>query len=568
MIDNVLYAKLVFPLEKTKEISVISEGMHVVGLEEPVSPELELLQGAISTLKAYKDKYGEQIFELGSARVRDICHSIPEREEHINTILGDIPDLKSQIKELSAWEGLLKYTALRELGYSVKFCLIPGKEKPDIPYTYHRMGNHVAVLSTGSIKLSDDLVEIEIRGELETYHHEMEELKGVLAELQAEMVEESKTIPALKKAEKIMKYNLNLKSFMSVVKERGRLGEIEVFFPSSEKEHYLSLLDGHAGVYIRNPEEDDTTPILLKNSWLASLFEILTKQGSVPKYNVDIDPTPLLMIPFWVFFSLCMPDIGYGILILGGVFGAVHILKKRKIPVSDDVQRVINLVMILGIGSFIAGILSASFFGFSMVSSPMLTPDNIMGIGMWLGVAQLIFGLLLKAYVSWNGRTEWKIGADMGWLMAYIGVVLWFSGMSPYGLIYYGAIFAVIIEGLEPYKGKFSVMGALTYMGNWVGASLWNTFNRASGLFSDTISYVRIPVLFLVAVVLGNVVVELGKSIGGLFGVCVVVFGNLFVFLLSIMGAIAHPARLQLIEFRHQFETCDEKASFYKPFNR
>jgi len=569
MIDKVLYAKLVFPVENVKKLAILCEGVHVVGLEEVESPHLELLRTTISALKPYKEKYAKHVSELSNPEIKEICDTALGREEHINRLLSDIPDLKSHIKELYPWGNLLKYTKLRERGYFVKFCINPKKETPELPCTVISIGNRMTLISKKEdIDIPESLVEIQINGEIEIYNQEMDRLNKELGELKSKMSEDAKALNALKKAEELMVYNLNLKAFEAVIKDNGTLCEIEVYFPSSEKEKYLELFDGYAGLYIRTPNEDENIPVVLKNQWLGSLFEILTKQGSVPKYNVDIDPTPFLMIPFWAYFGLCMPDIGYSILILGGVFGAKHTLKKRNISVSDAVQRLIDVVTVLGVGSFISGVLASSLFGYTLPYPAVLTTENIMGVGMWLGVAQLIFGILLKVFVSWHGRTEWKIGADVGWLMAYVGVVMWFIGLDPKNLISYGGMAAVFLEGFEPYREKFSIKNTGIYIGNWIGSSLWNSFNRASGLFSDTISFVRIPVLFLVAIVLGNVVVALGGSIGGVFGVFIIIFGNLFVFFLSILGAIAHPARLQLIEFRHQFETGDEKASFYKPFNQ
>ncbi len=569
MIEEVLYAKQIFPLDSIKEVAIANEGIHVVGLEEPQSPELELLRGAIASLKPYKTKHAEKVLCLSDQEIIEICKKTPIRESRINQLTADIAEIKRHIGEIREWGDLLKYTRLKEKGYNVKFYLISGKKPFKLPYAYHRRGKQIVIISKENIEnVPEDFIEIPIMGEVKQYNMEIERLERELSDLRKSMAKDAKAIPALKSAEKTMLYNLNLISFQKAVKERGKLGEINSFIPTVEKEKYIDRLKKHSGVYIRTPLKTENTPILLKNAWFASLFEILTKQGSVPKYGTDIDPTPLLMIPFWIYFGLCMPDIGYSALILGGVFTAKHIIKKNNITLGDSGQKLIDLVMVLGFAALLMGILSASFFGFTLIDSPILITEKIMGIGMWIGVAQLTFGILVKFFVSWKGRTEWKIIADAGWLAAYVGVVLWFNGYNPQNLIFYGMILALSVEGFEPYKGKFSIGNLLKYVGEWIGISMWNTFNRASGLFSDTISFVRIPVLFLVAIVLGNVVVELGRSMGGVVGIFIIIFGNLFVFLLSILGAVAHPARLQLIEFRHQFETGNENASFYKPFNR
>ncbi len=67
------------------------------------------------------------------------------------------------------------------------------------------------------------------------------------------------------------------------------------------------------------PGEEDSPPIGLDNpKWLRPL-EVLTDLYGRPQYN-EVDPTILLAPFFLAFFGICISDVGYGAMIIGGAY--------------------------------------------------------------------------------------------------------------------------------------------------------------------------------------------------------------------------------------------------------
>lgn len=67
-------------------------------------------------------------------------------------------------------------------------------------------------------------------------------------------------------------------------------------------------------------------PISLNNNKLVKPFRSLTTMYAMPKYN-EVDPTPLLAPFYWFFFGMMAADLGYGILLTLGAFGALKFMK-------------------------------------------------------------------------------------------------------------------------------------------------------------------------------------------------------------------------------------------------
>ena len=84
-----------------------------------------------------------------------------------------------------------------------------------------------------------------------------------------------------------------------------------------------------------------------------------------------------------------------------------------------------------------------------------------------------------------------------------------------------------------------------------IGAGLWDTYNMATGLLGDTLSFIRLYALGLAGGMLGSTFNMLG---GMIMDACPVPGLNWLLFAvlniaLSCLGAFVHPLRLTFVEF-------------------
>ena len=91
-----------------------------------------------------------------------------------------------------------------------------------------------------------------------------------------------------------------------------------------------------------------------------------------------------------------------------------------------------------------------------------------------------------------------------------------------------------------------------------LGLGLWDTYNTATGLVGDLLSYIRLFALGLTGGILGAVFNELAVTAGTGIGVPVVsqlimlvilLFGHSLNIALCALGSVVHPLRLTFVEF-------------------
>lgn len=99
-----------------------------------------------------------------------------------------------------------------------------------------------------------------------------------------------------------------------------------------------------------NEVHSSATPTLMKNLPLVNAFETITLTQGPPKYS-EVDPTPLIMFTFPIFYGIMFGDLGHGIILI--LFGLLLYIRGN------------NFMKKWGIMLTIAG-LSASFVGWSI----------------------------------------------------------------------------------------------------------------------------------------------------------------------------------------------------------
>ena len=362
---------------------------------------------------------------------------------------------------------------------------------------------------------------------------------------------------------------------------------ITVFTGFSPAENDIVLteaFDKMGILYIKEEAvQEDNPPIKLKNNWFTRQFECFTEMYGMPVYS-EFDPTPILAPFYLLFFAMCLGDAGYGIVLL--LFGLMLNKGWLKVGMFDGLG---NIIAILGAGTMVGGTGLGTFFGIGMfdaawvpewLKSIMIVGDvDVPGVGvlniqmllaMGIGIFHICVAMTVKA-ICYTKRFGWKENiATWGWLILIVGGVLT-------GLLALGKLISP-----EAIKWALIIIGAVSALAIYifntpgrnplvnVGAGLWDTYNMATGILGDVLSYLRLFALGLAGGMLGQAFNNLALSVKGdavmtwVPFVLILIVGHVINILLSSLGAFVHPMRLTFMEY---FKNAgyEGKGSSYNP---
>jgi len=334
-----------------------------------------------------------------------------------------------------------------------------------------------------------------------------------------------------------------------------RLILLEGWVPEERKDSVSDLLKTKGVFYeISDPTPDDDIPIQLKNSRFARLFEPLTRLYMLPTYQ-ELDLTLFFAPFFMLFFGLCLGDTGYGLLMLI----AMPVFEKLFKLINPDFSK--GLVILFGISTMFCGLLSGTFFGFNIYDldigfvqkmKEFLYIDNsrMFTVSLCIGVVQILFGMILKAInLSIQCGVKYAV-STIGWISLLLTIILAVITGTPLGstivLVFLGIAAVAIFLFNSP--GKNPLLN--------IGLGLWDSYNMATGLLGDVLSYVRLFALGLSGSILANVFnsMAVGMSpdipvVGLLVTVLIFVIGHGLNIFMNFLGAIVHPMRLTFVEF-------------------
>jgi V/A-type H+-transporting ATPase subunit I len=304
-------------------------------------------------------------------------------------------------------------------------------------------------------------------------------------------------------------------------------------------------------------QPEDKVPIKLRNNAYARLFEPITRMFALPNY-AEIDPTPLLAPFFMLFFGLCFGDGGYGLLILL----ACTFFKKK---VNAGIRPFLTLFQYLGATTILVGALTGTFFGIALVNIPafkavkdyFLTTDNLMTLSIVLGLFHIVFSKGVAAYKTKLQKGVRHSLAPWAWVFVIVALLMVFGLPMlnihlPQTLIYLcygiaGVCGLVILLYNSPGKNIFLN----------IGSALWATYNAASGLLGDTLSYIRLFAIGLTGGILGGVFNMLGVEMTAGLPIAaripamllILIIGHGMNIALCTISSLVHPIRLIFVEY-------------------
>ncbi len=559
-------------------------------------------------LSGRKEAFLDSLCELG---VMDIQHSSKPVDARSEGMLSRLEALRAEIRriekgtdahleELEAERKLLDKEAaaishwgeydrekLKALGLPVKFYCVPEKkydpewEQSALIQEIERDKGKVWFVTVGPADIpfaplpepSRDLAELERftalkDKEIEVYKGELEALKDQL--------------PALKKEEKSLASELNL--YLA-----GESGEpaadnalivYEGFAPCSENGRLAAAFDALDCVWFASEATiEDNPPIKLKNNKFVKQFELLTDMYGRPDYD-EFDPTPYISVFFLLFFAMCMGDAGYGLLLFIGGF----LLK--KVP---SFKNIAPLVSILGVATFVVGLMMHTFFGYDIATLPwipgwlksiMITGsiggfEAQMVLALAIGVVHLCLAMVVKTVYATRNKGFLESLSVWGWTLLIVGGVI------------VGVLALLKLVPPEVTKWIIICLGIISALGIFlfndihrsplknIGSGLWETYNTVTGLLGDVLSYLRLYALGLAGGMLGKAFNDIaamtvgdgGFGPGWVFFVLIFLVGHALNLAMCCLGAFVHPLRLNFLEF-FKNSGYDGKGRAYKPITK
>lgn len=365
----------------------------------------------------------------------------------------------------------------------------------------------------------------------------------------------------------------------------GSLKVLEGFCPIDQVAALDAMLQKQEVYYqAEDPTAEDNTPIKLRNNKFTQLFESLTGMYGWPNYG-EFDPTPILAPFFLLFFAMCMGDCGYGILLI--IIGLLIAKKKLNIAMFEGLGPIIT---VLGVGTTVVGFFLGTFMGIDLYNAEwvpqalknVMIKGNVMGydiqmvLAICIGVFHICLAMVVKAicYTKQFGFKEniatwgWLLLVVGGLIVAILGLTILPENVFKWALITVGAVSALAIY-------IFNTPGRNPLIN--IGAGLWDTYNMATGILGDVLSYIRLYALGLAGGMLGAAFNNLGLMVMGgttegatwqwLPFVLILVLGHVLNLAMSALGAFVHPLRLSFVEY---FKNAgyEGKGTLYQPFKK
>ena len=598
------YAFMVYHREYDAFLTTLRE-LGVVHVKETNSvldnAELQALlaeRKQVSTAIRYCKNLNSQTKEVTVAPARGLTKAeglklvgkLEEMQEKQAQLQAAKVSLEKDIAYMDIW-GEFSYANIRRLkkaGFDVTFFSCPtSKYEPKwgeeynafLVNNFQSVTYFVTVTKTGTpVDIDAERPKMPDRG-LAKLHLAMEQLLDNIKVLNNQLKEyAAEQYNTLVELEKNIQNEFNFSNtLVQTDREAGdKLMLLEGFVPTEEAPAMEVALEKE-GYYFQelDIQDGDRVPIKLKNNKFNRLYEPITKMFSLPNYT-EFDPTPLFAPFFMLFFGLCFGDGGYGLLVL-----LACSFFKRK--VNPDFKPYLTLFQYLGLAAIIVGTCTGSFFGIALADVPALSKvkdyfvssDNLMTFSIVIGLVQIIFGKTVAAFkMKAQKGVKYSI-APFAWVFVITALALAF-GLPMLNLqlpetvktVFIGiAVIGLVVAYLYNSPGKNIFLN--------FGTGLWNTYNMASGLLGDTLSYIRLFAIGLTGAILGGVFNQLAVDMTEgmnivLRAVCmllILLVGHAINIGLCTISSLVHPLRLIFVEYYKNAEF-EGGGKEYRPFKK
>ncbi|MCS7095430.1 MAG: hypothetical protein NZ988_06495 [Thaumarchaeota archaeon] len=378
--------------------------------------------------------------------------------------------------------------------------------------------------------------------------------------------------------------------------ELKRVVVIEGYIPEERKEEFRRTVGRMAYAELEEVEvhghhgdlSGHGVPTLVRHGKLVESFSPITSMQGVPGYT-EVDPTPFISIFIVIFYGMMFADLGQGLVIMG-----VGLLLWRK--ARGYLRTWGKLLTFLGAGAASVGFLIQEAFGFGIYEYTGIKPViellekhgatktlsqsailTLFTFAPFLGAVHIMLGMLLGAlkYAKQGELGEAIFSKGVTMVMYLMGILFaiafigagGFEGMTtlndPAPIIglpiatvgtvaLYGIVACLVLLVIGRPLSSALGLGPKTSLVGGIGAGLLEILENIIHFMSNTLSYLRVPILMVIHAALMLLVNSTYAGIG-LAALPILVIGNLGVMALEGTLAFIQALRLHLYEFFSKF---------------
>ena len=572
-------------LEQLREVGVVHITEKAAGMADDAHLQ-ELLAKAENTRKIIAQGAPDQLLTEKANLEQRIATT--KKEADRMAIWGDFS--AERLEQLRAAGYTLRYFACAKKLFQAEWGIVVAEEGATVYFVHVSKTSEPSELLNTVLELCQEQ-QLNSKSAAELLK-DVEGLNGLLVAQNARIELWAKeNIPALEAELKDLQQQIDWKrvTLNTETECDGALKLLEGFCPIDQVPALQEMLTKQDVYYQEeDPTAEDNTPIKLRNNRFTQLFESLTGMYGWPNYG-EFDPTPILAPFFLLFFAMCMGDCGYGILLM--IIGMLIAKKKLNIAMFEGLGPIIT---VLGVGTTVVGFFLGTFMGIDLYAAewvPQALKDVMikgnlelagssydvqMVLALCIGVFHICLAMVVKA-ICYTKQTGFKENiATWGWTLLIVG-----------GLIV--AILGMTVLPAEVFKWTLIAVAGVSALGIYIfntpgrnpliniGAGLWETYNMATGILGDVLSYIRLYALGLAGGMLGAAFNNLGLMVMGgttegatwqwLPFVLILVLGHVLNLAMSALGAFVHPLRLSFVEY---FKNAgyEGKGTLYQPFKK
>ncbi len=324
---------------------------------------------------------------------------------------------------------------------------------------------------------------------------------------------------------------------------------------------------------------ENSAPTLMNNPKLLEPFQMLVTNYGIPRYG-SIDPTPVVVLTYLSMFGLMFADVGQGLVI------AVAGLLGRRI---QKFHKLATLLVWCGLAAALFGVLFGSYFGMQWfrplwfdfhgivtghveAEAGMRSIFDILKLTVIFGISVIGLGLLFNWINLFLQRKWFELLLDRGgllggWVYAAGIYSAWYlvghdyRSLPPlFDLVRLLGVPVMLFFLKGPlhyliHGKKFHPMAVVDFVMEWI-VELLEVF---SGFLSNTLSFMRVAGLGIAHVSLMMAFFNIAAMVSGpgdalsVWGILVLVLGNILVILLEGLSAGIQALRLNYYEFFTKF---------------
>ncbi len=559
-------------LEKLQEVGLVditrsTKPMDTQSYE--LAGELELIDGLLIAINKVELPEGTKEIPYEGEGTEDPIRTAGGILMHYSEKTNHIKSLEKEVKDLAIWGEFdnAQLSKLEEAGVPIHFHVLSLKKFNE------EWKENFALVEAGRDKANVYFVvagEDTLPGEIPAPKDDISQANAKLLaeqqnlkELQGVILYMKQFIPDLLEYRKEVcsKLDLHLAGISAVPAAENTIVTLVGYAPAENDETVTAALDATGVFYLKEEAVvEDNPPIKLENNWFVRQFEVLTDMYGRPGYD-GFDPTPFISVFFLLFFAFCMGDCGYGLILI-----VIGLLLKKV----DSFKDMAPLVVLLGIGTTVIGFLFHTFFSMDISTWDIFAPikgvflpakiagyDGTMVLALIVGVVHLCLAMCVKTYQETRNKGFVNALGTWGWTLLIVGGIivaaLAFAGVMDKDLTKW----VVIVLGVVSALGIFVFNDMKRNKLANVGVGLWNTYNTATGLLGDVLSYLRLYALGLAGSMLGMAFNNIATMVLGdgskvslwIPFVLIVLIGHTLNIAMAALGAFVHPLRLNFLEF-------------------